>query len=707
MTDAPDLRAEIAALERRLARLEQAGRREGRCPRCGTLVPEGRFCASCGAPLFAAPAAPVAPVAAPFPAPPRAPVAPAPPSAPPRAMNVETLLGQRWAPRAGAVLVFLGVVFFLGVAIQRGWIGPLAQLAIAAVTGLGLVVGGGVLTARRGYGTYPQVLEGTGAAVLYVTAFVAYALPYYAEETNLTELGGGLLMALIALGTVGLALWRDARVIAGLGYSLAFITAILGVGALPAFTLPYVALLGTSLAFLVAKKGWVPEGVVGSLATGALLLWLGFRGEPSEEIVALVGLAPAAAFLWLAARPVASDGQERPLVALLALGTFAWASIGSLGLAEQTPARGAILLAWALVAVGHAVLAVRLHADRLAILASATAAVVLWIVGAPMLWSELGEGELLTTFTYALGAMAAGAAAVGRPSARGLWGGAVALAGAAAFHAVTIQGLMHPPWEASDVIAGPWQAWATLAIMAGALAPLVAAPHATPLARRAGFWIAAAFGTSWAFALFAAPLLTTSWLVLVVAAVVLVALRVGTEDATVRASALAAALLVLLFAAVKTAIIETHLPPVRLDATSAAVQAVVVGGTLLALHQLAATRALFPARGGDPPAVALVGGSAAVFINWAIAYTTQAWPSILSGAVGVAYLAAGLARRDLVLHRYTGFGVLGFVLLRVFLVDMRDTDLAVRAVVFAVLGGILLGVGYVYTRMSRRDTNSP
>jgi len=50
------------------------------------------------------------------------------------------MLGKQLAPRIGGALVFLAALFFLGVAIDRGWIGPLAQLGIA-VAGAAALVG--------------------------------------------------------------------------------------------------------------------------------------------------------------------------------------------------------------------------------------------------------------------------------------------------------------------------------------------------------------------------------------------------------------------------------------------------------------------------------------------------------------------------------------------------------------------------------------
>ena len=167
--------------------------------------------------------------------------------------------------------------------------------------------------------------------------------------------------------------------------------------------------------------------------------------------------------------------------------------------------------------------------------------------------------------------------------------------------------------------------------------------------------------------------------------------------------ALLAALAVLVLAAVKSATLDSYAVEVKLDALPAALQAAALVGALLALFHLGRARGLFPAGATDAAAGALVGGSAIIVANYLLAYTEGASTSILLGLVGVAYLGAGFVRRHEPVYRYAGFAVLGFVVLRVFLVDLRTTDLAVRALVFAVLGAILLGIGYAYARISRKS----
>ena len=897
------------------------------------------------------------PVPQPVAQPPRAP--PPPPKAPAERLTLERLLGQRFAPRVGAILVFLAAAFFLSVAVQRGWIGPLLQLGLAAATGAGLVGAGAWLTRRKGFGAYPQVLEGTGMCVLYLTAFLAYSLPYYREHTHLTMVGGGLLMALVAAGTVGLALARDSRVIVALGYGLSFITAGLAAGALPGLTLPYVALLGTSLAILVAWKGWLPEGVVGAVLTGGFFVRFATsaasRGDPSPWLLAVTALPAMAAFLWLSLRPPdrVSDGTHvtqdvrETLLCLLAAVTAVW-GVGATVVAFAYPnARGAALLAWALAFVALAAVGARVGASRWAVGAHGAAALVLWVLGAPFAWEGTAQAAFATTATYALGALAValaqawprlrrtaavlavpvlvlGGLAVGRtltfdaplrdaildapavgswvawatfllvlaplvllfaaprgevgalprrlalclatgfaaiwsyalvpdpfggvlllagmatlagllafrvrlaahaaaagdvgmaalglvlataaratldpslgtpllaaeaalllalhvaafaatragrllsrdvveparlvllvsllawplllwrddphgafaatatfgaaalalgllsrrpdagpPVVVGAWGAAVAMAAAGAMRAVFPDAHLAGPWVARDGALGPWEAWATLALLAGALALLLLGrpdPGLRP-ARPVLLGAGAVFLGVYGFATLRDPFLATIHLLalagVALAAGAFLARRPVDPDARLAAAGLAAAMVLVAVAALKGALFDLRAPGVRLPVGLALAQSVLVAGALVALYHLARRRGLAPGGMAQAPA-ALLGASALVLADFLFVHLGGAWVSILMGVLAVGYLAAGFALRAHAAYRYTGFAILAALLVRVFLVDLRETDLAIRALVFAVLGAILLGVGYVYARISRNaDAKGP
>lgn len=708
----PDVdRAEFEALSERVRRLESTlGAYVARCPSCSTpLRAEWRFCATCGAPTGRAgapPAAVPAPATPPPPRPAAPPAARAPPppaltsarpAAPAPRASLETLVGQRFAPRLGALLVFLAALFFLGLGIQRGWIGPIAQLFIATLFGLALVGTGIALARRGGYGAYPQILVGTGASIVYVVAFVAHALDYYERATGLTELGSGLLMAAVALTTVGGALWLDARPIVGLGYALAFLTAAMGWGVLPDLTLVYVALLGTSLALVVLWKGWAGEAALGTLGTGALFLllaWGDAPGAPDDAIVALVAAIPVAAFLALAIRPPrAALGDEGAIHAMVGLATLAWASVVSLApLPREERWIGVALLAWTAVAIGLAWSA--RSATTLQRRAPAIAAAAFYAIGIPLVWTGVQEADFLATASYAAAGIALVAVARGRV---GFWTAGSVMAALAGARALASNGVLSgDALVGGDALLGPWQAWAMLLALAPLLALLVLrAPQGTVAA--GALLGSAAFLAFWGLAIVRAPFLLTMWLLALAATAAFVASR----RPALADAATGAALLLVGLAGLKVATIDAHGIEPPMPMPLAALETLLVAGLLLGLHH---TRAVgrFDATRAKGMAIVLVGGSALVLASWAFAYLARDAVSATLGLLGVAYLVAGFVMRSQDVYRWTGFGVLGFVLLRVFLVDLSRTDLAVRAGIFALLGLILLGVGYAYARAARK-----
>jgi hypothetical protein len=77
-------------------------------------------------------------------------------------------------------------------------------------------------------------------------------------------------------------------------------------------------------------------------------------------------------------------------------------------------------------------------------------------------------------------------------------------------------------------------------------------------------------------------------------------------------------------------------------------------------------------------------------------YVTVAW-----GGLGIALLASGFPLRDRVL-RVSGLGLLLICIGKLFLWDLRHLDTLPRIVSFLVLGGLLVGVSWIYTRFRER-----
>jgi uncharacterized membrane protein len=201
------------------------------------------------------------------------------------AIDTSTLLGARGLALAGGIVTLLGVVFFFVLAVNNGWIGPVARVSLgaaasAAVFGAGLFV-------RQRYGQLSSALAavGTGIAGGYVTLLAATAM------YDLVPKPIGLVLAAgIAAAGLAVALAWDAELIGILGLIgamaapglLALDTGLTSVG------VAFVAFVFTALTFVAVRRSW------------QMLLWIG-AGVALAQIGALVG------------------GTESPRVAVAAL----------------------------------------------------------------------------------------------------------------------------------------------------------------------------------------------------------------------------------------------------------------------------------------------------------------------------------------------------------------------------------------------------
>ena len=123
--------------------------------------------------------APREPDAATPPGPPRA----AEPPAAPGVDQWEWRLGGTWLSRAGAVLLILGVGFFLKHAFEHDWIGPRGRVLAGLAAGIVMMAGGTRLAGGGAYQVPAQSLIALGMGVLYLSLYAAHALYALAGPT--------------------------------------------------------------------------------------------------------------------------------------------------------------------------------------------------------------------------------------------------------------------------------------------------------------------------------------------------------------------------------------------------------------------------------------------------------------------------------------------------------------------------------------------
>ncbi len=183
------------------------------------------------------------------------------------AFNWEQFMGVKLAAWLGGLALFLGSVFFVKLSIENNWISPELRVALGFLLGIGLVVGG-VMLSRKRYAVTAQTLCASGIVTLYAITFACRSL------YNFEFFGPGPtfgLMVLITTTAFLLAVRMDAIVVAILGILGGFLTPILlSTGHdNPLGLFAYIALLNLGLISVALHRRWhflVPLGVAGTIA---------------------------------------------------------------------------------------------------------------------------------------------------------------------------------------------------------------------------------------------------------------------------------------------------------------------------------------------------------------------------------------------------------------------------------------------------------
>lgn len=227
------------------------------------------------------------------------PQAPTPPAKPTRpAETLEDLLGGRVLAWVGGLAIFVGVIFFLVIAVDRGWIGVEARVALAFIGSTALLAVGLFLYERRGQTDAAVAAVATALAALYASITYATAVQdVISQESGLFVAGMvGIVGAMIAVR------WKSQ-----------FVAALAMLGALAAPVLVSSDTSTLALAFMVialcATVGVLLWQRWGWLAVGAFLIsapQLAFWALDGDDLALALGVLA----LYWALYVVAAIGYE-------------------------------------------------------------------------------------------------------------------------------------------------------------------------------------------------------------------------------------------------------------------------------------------------------------------------------------------------------------------------------------------------------------
>ncbi len=184
---------------------------------------------------------------------------------PPAGVGIEERIGKIWLNRIGAVILLLGVAFFVKYSFDQGWISATLRVCMGGAVGLALI-GVGEYSLLKGKKPFAAGVLGAGVAVLYFSAFAAH----YFYHLISTETTFGLLCFVTLLSTL-IAVHGRMLAIAVLGLVGGFWTPI----ALSTGVNQQVALMNY---LLVLDVGFLVVGCIRRWDVLRLLCWLGTAG---------------------------------------------------------------------------------------------------------------------------------------------------------------------------------------------------------------------------------------------------------------------------------------------------------------------------------------------------------------------------------------------------------------------------------------------
>src|SRR5499427_2878103 len=645
-----------------------------------------------------------------------------PPAIPPAAgPNLEQRIGARWTTWVGAVAILFAAAFAVKLSIENNLIGPRARLGFGLVAGL-VLLGAGFIRRRRDVPYLSEALAGLGLGLCYLSLFAGYA--YY----DLLQVGTAfaLMFIVTVLGT-GVAVATERQATAVLALLGGLLTPVLLARAEPneRGLLGYLVVLDLLIFAIARFRTWRGLNRLAWAGTVLLLAPVLTRQPEAEHPVARLVLLSLLFVLFLLtplAREWRQGERSREVDLLIVAGTAAgyfWAVYTTLeawrpGL--EAPASTVLAILYALLAGFYRR---RVPDDDATVGVLIGLACVFLILAIPL---ALG-GPWITLAWAAEGAvLLAVAPRLATPVAA--WGGTAALVlaalrvvagdkwGSAAWTPVLNATFLVHLLTVADIV------------LAGQLALRLRPQQLLSASReglRSALWVLASLTLSvllwrepsglWPPGLLTIQLLLLGFLSRVVsssafvAAVPLAGLTVlgrtlFADDTMARAAAdvLGNVYLVMrVLACVALAIAGNCLAGSTSSSMAAPVGRAVSGAggaVLLFVLSQAWTRyqnvSLREARG--------VGRSGlAAEIRW----KTQVGLSVLWTIYAGLTLAWGFLRRSTAL-RYAALGLFGFVILKVFVVDLASVKTLYRMLSFLILGVVLLLVGLLYQKASRR-----
>lgn len=207
---------------------------------------------------------------------------PAPPAASPRSTDEwEALLGGSWLNKLGVFVLVVGIALALGYSFTR--VGPLGRVLTSIAVSVAMLVAGAIAERREKYRIFARGLMGGGWAALYITVFAMHAVE--AARVIPSPVTGFLWLLGVAAGMIVHSLRYRSQTVTGVAYFAAFGTlAITEVTRLPLLALIPLAI---SLLYVAHRFSWPRMVLLGLIFTYAICALRGDPGAPLWQAQAI------------------------------------------------------------------------------------------------------------------------------------------------------------------------------------------------------------------------------------------------------------------------------------------------------------------------------------------------------------------------------------------------------------------------------------
>jgi hypothetical protein len=166
-------------------------------------------------------------------------------------------VGGSWLNRIGALVLVVGIALFLGYSLTH--LGPAGKVSIGFAVGFAMLAAGVAIRSSERYGNFAVSLVGGGWAAIYFTAYAAHALEP-ARVIDNAALGAILLLG-VSAAMILHALSYESEPGTALGFLFSFVS--LNVSPLTSFSIYAAVLLAISMLALAHLRKWFRLAVTG------------------------------------------------------------------------------------------------------------------------------------------------------------------------------------------------------------------------------------------------------------------------------------------------------------------------------------------------------------------------------------------------------------------------------------------------------------